>query len=83
MTAGELATAADIAELRVELREVHDLLGEIRKALPPRMISVAEAAKALAVDPQTVRAMCKRGDLAHRRAGRRLLIDAASLRARG
>jgi excisionase family DNA binding protein len=76
----ELATASDVAELRAEVRGLRDILGEIREALPPRFVSVKDAAKALNCDPQTVVAMLDRGDLAGRRAGRRRLVDATSLR---
>ncbi len=80
MTAAELATAGHIDAVLAELRTLRAELAEVREALPPQMISVREAAQRLGVDPQTVAAMLDRGDLVGRRAGRRRLVDSASLR---
>jgi hypothetical protein len=44
------------------------------------MISLADAVRALSVDVQTARAMCDRHELVWRRCGRRIVVDAASLR---
>lgn len=66
-----------MAPVVTELRELRAAVDALR---PPQFISVDEAAKRLDVSTQTITAMCKRGELAHRRAGRRVLIDAASLR---
>ena len=76
--AGEVATA--IVPVLDELRAVRAELAEVRASLPPRMISLADAAEHLACDVQTVRAMCDRHELVWRRCGRRIVIDAASLR---
>jgi hypothetical protein len=76
--AAEVSTA--LAPVLSELREVRAELAEVRASLPPRMLSLADAARALACDPQTVRAMCERGELVWRRCGRRVLVDSASLR---
>jgi excisionase family DNA binding protein len=80
VTAADLATAADVQALRADIARVRNLLAELREALPPQMISVREASERLGVDPQTVVAMLDRGDLTGRRAGRRRLVDVASMR---
>lgn len=75
-----VATSEDVAAILGELRAVRAELAEVRDSLPPRFVSMAEAAKALAVDVQTIAAMLDRGDLQGRRAGRRRRVDVASLR---
>lgn len=69
-----------VAPVLAELRAARAELAEVRASLPPRMISLADAARALAVDVQTARAMCDRHQLTWRRCGRRIVVDAASLR---
>jgi hypothetical protein len=76
--AGEVAVA--LAPVLEELRAVRAELAEVRASLPPRMISLAAAAERMGVDPRTVVAMGERGEIVTRKAGRRVLIDAASLR---
>jgi hypothetical protein len=80
MIGADLATSADVAAILAELRAVRAELADVRASLPPRMISLADAAEALSVDAQTARAMCDRGELTWRRCGRRIVVDAASLR---
>jgi len=77
-----LVTQEDVLALAAELREQRRLLDEIRHALPPRFVGRKGAAHALGVSEQTVDAMLDRGDLVGRRAGRRVLVDVASLRGR-
>jgi excisionase family DNA binding protein len=62
------------------LAELRDLRATVEALRPPQFISVDEAAKRLDVSTQTITAMCKRGELVHRRAGRRLLVSAESIR---
>jgi excisionase family DNA binding protein len=62
------------------VRAIRAELAEVRATLPPRMLSVAEAAERMGVSTQTIAAMGRRGDIVTRRAGRRVLVDAASLR---
>jgi hypothetical protein len=76
--AAEVSVA--LAPVLAELAAVRFELAQVRASLPPRMISLADAAEALACDPQTVRAMCDRHELVWRRCGRRIVVDAASLR---
>jgi excisionase family DNA binding protein len=66
-----------MAPLVSELRELRAAVETLR---PPQFISVDEAAKRLDVSTQTITAMCKRGELVHRRAGRRVLVSAESIR---
>jgi hypothetical protein len=66
--------------IETKLDRILDELAQVRASLPPRMISLADAARALACDVQTVRAMCDRSELVWRRCGRRIVVDAASLR---
>jgi hypothetical protein len=76
--AAEVSTA--LAPVLAELAAVRSELAEVRASLPPRMISLADAARALACDAQTVRSMCDRHELVWRKCGRRIVVDAASLR---
>ena len=74
------AVALALAPVLEELRAVRAELAEVRASLPPRMISLADAAERMGVDPRTIVSMGERGDIVTRRAGRRVLVDAASLR---
>jgi hypothetical protein len=82
VTGAELATSADVAELLVELRAVRAEVAALSARLPSAQpwISLRAAAERLGVDPRTITAMGERGELVTRRAGRRVLVDAASLR---
>ena len=74
------AVAVALAPVLAELRALRDEVAEVRASLPPRFVSLKEAAEALGVCAWTARRMCAAGELASRRAGRRVLVDAASLR---
>lgn len=74
------ALAVALAPVVTQLRAVRSELAEVRASLPPRFVSLKEAARALGCDPRTVAAMGERGEIITRRAGRRVLVDAASLR---
>jgi len=80
MTAAELATTDHVAAVLAKMEALDAKLDRVLAALPPRSISLKEAARALAVDVQTARAMCDRGELVWRRCGRRIVVDASSLR---
>ena len=53
----------------------------LAQSTPAQFLSVAEAAKRTGLCEWTIRRMAKAQELVSRRAGRRLLIDAASLKA--
>jgi excisionase family DNA binding protein len=74
------AAAVALAPVLAELRAVRAELAEIRAVLPPRFVSLKEAAELMGVDPRTIVSMGERGECRTRRAGRRVLVDAASLR---
>lgn len=76
--AAEISTA--LAPVLVELRAARAELAEIRAVLPPRFVSLKEASERMGVDPRTCVAMSERGEIVTRRAGRRVLVDVASLR---
>ena len=74
------AVRAAVAPVLTELATLREQVAILVQSSPPQMLSVAEAAKRMGVHPATIRRMCASGELAHRRAGRRLLVDASSLR---
>ena len=80
MSPAELATTDHVTAVLVKMEALDAKLSRVLAALPPRFISLKEAAGALSVDVQTVRAMCDRGELVWRRCGRRIVVDASSLR---
>jgi len=69
--------AAEVAPLALRIERLAAL---VEKLQPPQFVSIDETAKRLSCSAQTVTAMCRRGELVHRRAGRRVLVDASSLR---
>jgi hypothetical protein len=74
------AVAVALAPVLTELREMRAELADVRASLLPRFVSLKQAASAIGVDPRTLTAMAERGEIIVRRAGRRVLVDAASLR---
>lgn len=72
--------ARAIAPLADAVRDLTAQVEALRAAAPSRWLSVADTAERLGVDRQTVRAMAADGRLVSRRAGRRILIDSASIR---
>jgi excisionase family DNA binding protein len=69
-----------VAPLAGEIRDLRTEVAALRATSLPQFISVDEAATRLDVVPLTIRRMVARGEVVHRRAGRRILIDASSLR---
>lgn len=69
-----------IAAVLAKLEAVDAKLDRILAALPPRFVPLKEAAELLACDPRTIVAMGERGEVVTRRCGRRIVVDAASLR---
>lgn len=72
---GLLALPREIHALRLEVATLRESIESMRKALPPLLLSVAEAARALDISEVTVRRMVREGALAHVRIGRSLKID--------
>jgi hypothetical protein len=75
-----LATSADIATVLAEIRQIRAEMVALSARLPSTWLSLKDAAERMGVDPRTVVAMGARGNIVTRKAGRRVLIDAASLR---
>jgi excisionase family DNA binding protein len=69
-----------VARLATELRAVRQELAALRRALPPQLISIPAAARALGVSVATVRRHARNGSLPSVRVGARLLVDLAALR---
>ena len=78
--AEEAQAVALIPTLLEELRAVRRELSEVRASLPPQFGDRKRAAEILGVDPQTVDAEIKRGNIRARKVGRRVIVDLASLR---
>jgi excisionase family DNA binding protein len=77
----DAALAAVVVEAMAPLvSELRDLRATVEALRPPQFISVGETARRLSCSTQTIIAMVKRGELVHRRAGRRLLVSAESIR---
>ena len=74
------AMAAALAPVLEELQALRAEVTEVRACLPSRFVSLKESAKALGIDSRTILSMAARGEIITRRAGRRVLVDAASLR---
>ncbi len=71
---------AELAPLAAEIRELRGELEALRAVSPSQWVSVARAAELLGVSTQTIPAMAGRGEIVIRHAGRRVLVDVASLR---
>lgn len=67
--------AARIQPLVEELRRVSGELTALRRALPPQLMSMREAAAQLGVSLSTVRRQVKSGELPCRRIGRAVRVD--------
>lgn len=80
MTGADLATAADVHALTLEVRALRTELAAMAARLPTTWVPLVDAAERMGVDPRTVVSAIQRGDVIGRRVGRRWLIDAASLR---
>jgi excisionase family DNA binding protein len=65
----------EVQALRVDVNNLRASLEQLRRALPPTLLSVADAAKALNVSTVTIRRMVRAGTLAHVRVGRSLRVD--------
>jgi excisionase family DNA binding protein len=77
-------TIASMLDAKLEplIRSNRELVAEverIRRALPAPLVSVTKAAKALQLDPRTVRRGIESGDIPARRVGKKLLVDLAAV----
>ena len=77
-----VVVSAAVQPLAEELRELRGQIAALQAASPSRYVNLVQAAELLGISTQTARAMCERGDLRYRRAGRRILVEAGSLRVR-
>jgi excisionase family DNA binding protein len=70
-----LQLPTEMQALRADVNKLRGALDQLRRALPPSLLSVADAAKAMGVSTVTVRRMVRSGQLAHVRVGRALRVD--------
>jgi excisionase family DNA binding protein len=74
------ALDARLAPLRQEVRELKALVEQVRRALPPSLVSLKQAAEHLGISISTARRAAGAGQLPARRVGRRLMVDLMDLR---
>lgn len=70
-----LALPPEVHTLGLKIAVLRDSIDLMRKALPPLLLSVAEAARSLDVSEVTVRRMIREAALAHVRIGRSMKVD--------
>ncbi len=70
---------AKLAPVRAELNRLNLQVESLRRALPPPLVSMSDAASALGVSLSTIKRRVKDGSLPVRRVGRKLRIDMAAL----
>jgi hypothetical protein len=80
MITAHRATGLTLDDLYAELRRLSAQIEEVRKSLPPSLGSLRDAAKILHCDPSTVYRAFKRGEVAGRQIGGRIVVDLAALR---
>jgi excisionase family DNA binding protein len=80
-TLEEIVEDAVTRAVRRELAGLREEMAAIRAAVPPQMISVADAAKRTGLCEATIRRQIKDGEIRCKRVGRRVLVDVSSLRA--
>jgi excisionase family DNA binding protein len=71
---------ARVTPLRVAVERLASEVVELRRALPPQLVSVEEARKRLGVSLSTARRRVRNGEWPVRRDGRRVLVDLGALR---
>ncbi len=77
MTAADIATTADIARVLSALAELRAEVAALRASQTPRLVSPAEAARALGISIATCRRRIADQTLPSRHLGRRVLVDVA------
>lgn len=75
------APSADVTTVNAPLTTGRPALAVAPPGPPPVLLTVAEAAELLRIDPYTVRRYVNRGELPAYRIGRELRIDPAELQA--
>ena len=70
---------AKLAPLRAEISVLAAKVEALRRALPPALVPVPEAAQAIGVSEATVRRRIKDGSIPVRRVGRSVRVDLAAL----
>jgi excisionase family DNA binding protein len=70
-----LQLPAEMQALRADVGQLRAVVDQLRRALPPALLGVADAARALGVSTVTVRRMIRSGKLAHVRVGRCVKVD--------
>jgi hypothetical protein len=78
--AEESQAIALIPALVERIEHLTGIIESMASRLPSQWLSLREASERMGVDPRTCVAMSERGEIVTRRAGRRVLVDAASLR---
>jgi excisionase family DNA binding protein len=74
------AVAASVTPLFAELRRISAELETLRRALPPQLVTLPEAAQRLGLSLATVRRRVKDGSLPSQRIGRSVRVDVGGLR---
>lgn len=72
--------AASLAPLRAEMARLADEVRELRRALPPLLVTQPEAAKRLGVSLSTIQRRVKAGELPCVKIGKSVRVDFAALR---
>lgn len=75
-----VALAAELAPLRAEVCRLSTQIEAMRRAIPPALVPVSEAAQALGVSEATVRRRIRDGAMPTVRIGRSVRVDLAALR---
>jgi excisionase family DNA binding protein len=70
---------AKLAPLESELRRMSAEVEALRRALPPQLVTLPEAARHLSVSVATVRRRVKDGSIPSRRIGRSVRVDLGGL----
>jgi excisionase family DNA binding protein len=70
-----LQLPVEMQALRSDVAQLRATVDQLRRALPPVLLSVHDAANALGVSTVTVRRMVRSGKLAHVRVGRSVKVD--------
>lgn len=73
------AVAAQLAPLRAELRQMTAEVQALRRALPPQLLTQAQAAEHLGLSLSTVRRRVKDGTLPSKRVGRSVRVDVSAM----